>query len=133
MTRRAVTLDPAAPVRSLREAAGLSQRDLAAARGVSQHTVLDAERAGARVQLETLAAYAEAAGYVLTLLATPAPQTARGRAASAGGNVGTSATPNALLAPTARRRHAAEGSPRDERPSAASAISSPSNHDRSRG
>ena len=133
MTRRAVTLDPAAPVRSLREAADLSQRDLAGARGISQHTVLDAERAGARVQIETLAAYVEAAGYVLELRARPAPQTARGRAASAGGNVGTSATPKARRAPAARRHHAAEGSPRDERPSAASDTSSPANQDRSRG
>lgn len=57
-----ITIDPAAPMRSLREAAGLSQRAFAEARGVAQPTQSNAETAGDAVSLRVLREAAKAAG-----------------------------------------------------------------------
>jgi len=60
-------LSLAAPLHSLRLLSGLSHLALGQARGVSDAAVCNAERVGAGIRLETLAAYAEAAGYRLVV------------------------------------------------------------------
>jgi transcriptional regulator with XRE-family HTH domain len=60
-------LDPAAPMRSLREAAGLTQEAMAAARGVAQPNVSRAEASGDGVRLRDLAEVAAAVGLALEI------------------------------------------------------------------
>jgi hypothetical protein len=72
-------LDPAAPLTSLRDAAGvagvpLSGRALALARGVGQPAAWKAEQAGAAISIATLRAYVEALGGTLRIeVDLPAP------------------------------------------------------------
>lgn len=63
-------LDPANPMRALREAAGLNQSEAARARGVAQPSQSQAETQGAKVQLATLLEAAKAFGVAVELRAT---------------------------------------------------------------
>jgi transcriptional regulator with XRE-family HTH domain len=60
-------LDPAAPMRSLREAAGLTQEAMAEARGVAQPNVSRAEGVGDGVTLRALREAARAVGLALEI------------------------------------------------------------------
>lgn len=73
MSKRPITLDNENPVSSVREASGLSQRELSDALGVANTWVHKAEKRGYRVQLGTLMDVAEAAGFRLELRITPSP------------------------------------------------------------
>lgn len=69
--RKRIFLDLAAPLASLRAAAGMTQAQIATARGVSRPAVTQAEGAGAAVSIAILAATAEAAGMTLTITVEP--------------------------------------------------------------
>jgi transcriptional regulator with XRE-family HTH domain len=66
-------------MRSLREAAGLTQVQVAELRGVTQPTVAEAEKAGAAVSVGKLVEAARAVGMALEIRIKPAPGAA-GRA-----------------------------------------------------
>lgn len=64
-----IPLPLSSPLAALRSIVALSHRALGSRRQppVSDAAVVNAERAGPRIQLDTLAAYAEAAGYRLVV------------------------------------------------------------------
>lgn len=62
MTARSTVLDPAAPMASLRAAAGLDKASMARARGVKPPTIDGSEDAGGGVRVSTLCEAAEAVG-----------------------------------------------------------------------
>lgn len=71
--RAVITLPLASPVAELRRITGLSHRALGERRSppVADATVVDAERSGSRIGLDTLAKYAAAAGYRLVVGVEP--------------------------------------------------------------
>lgn len=74
-----ITLPLAFPVAELRRLAGLSHRALGDRRSppVADATVVDAERCGPRIGLDTLAKYAAAAGYRLVVGVEPVEEQTR--------------------------------------------------------
>jgi len=60
-------IDPARPMLSLREHAGLTQAAVAKARGITQQAVRDAEQAGGWVSVEKLRETCEALGMTLEI------------------------------------------------------------------
>ena len=60
-------LDPDAPLRSIRELAGVTVTEAARARGVAQPSEHQAEGQGERIQVSTLRQAAEALGFRLIL------------------------------------------------------------------
>ena len=59
---RHIIIDPAAPMASLRAAAGITKAEMARARGVTAPTIDSSEAAGAGVRLSTLLEAVEAVG-----------------------------------------------------------------------
>lgn len=74
MGRKKIELNNDTPVEDIREASGMSQRELATAIGVAHTWVHKAEKRGHRVQLGTLVDVADAAGYELHLTLRSKPE-----------------------------------------------------------
>lgn len=65
---KTISLNPDAPMTSLREAAGLSKAEMARVRKVRPPTVNNSEDAGGGVSVETLTKAAAALGFELRLI-----------------------------------------------------------------
>lgn len=93
---RRITLDPTAPLRSLREgiSADLTQQQVADARGIAQGSVSLAESAGAGTSVRTLLTTAEALGYRVRIVAERSgpPVASHPRATQAGHHEATAPT-----------------------------------------
>ena len=68
-------IDPAAPLRSLRSAAGiggipLSPTEMARARGIAPQSIYKAEQTGGRMSIETFAAFVTSLGGTLEIRVT---------------------------------------------------------------
>ncbi len=68
---RPMTLDPAAPMRSLREAAGITIAEMARRRGVAAPSIHDSERDADRVRVSSLLSAAEACGLEVEIRVRP--------------------------------------------------------------
>jgi transcriptional regulator with XRE-family HTH domain len=77
------TFDPSAPLRSLRQIAGLTQARAAARLGIAQGSVSDAESLGDRTGWDTIRKYAAAYGLEIDVHATPSAAEAAAKATRA--------------------------------------------------